>query len=590
MESVNSKANVPKGFMKYFYKYAHNYRGYIALITFFSISEAIVTVISPWVMGKAVNILQSLGSVEGIEDKFKSLALMLTALSGLYFTYSVSRTLKRYFSTFVTEKISYALRNDVSKKINKLRLNYIETTSYGEFLSRSVGDVGAISSALTDYIGSSISSAILSIGIIFMMFFVSAEMSWVSFGFLPAIAVLVFILIKKSKKYTESFRENIGKITTCAEESFSGFETLKNFYLENNYQKKFESISHNMFESDWKSNFLPSLVQPIMGFIGNITTVISCAMGGYLVVAKGMPLGNITSFLSYSGQFMEPLMSVAGMYGTWQNICVSASRVYEILHAPEEESGCSQNVENTGSKMLEFSDVSFGYEKNNLVIDNISFSVLKGQTIALVGETGAGKSTVLKLLTGFYKPDSGKILLYGSDVNSIPLENYRKNFGIVTQDSWLYNDTVMNNIRYGNLKASDEKVVEISKKLGIHHFIETLPKGYDTIIDESMINLSEGQKQLICIARLVISDSPVFVLDEATSFIDTCTENHIQQILKSICKEKTSVIVAHRLSTVKSADMIFVMKNGKIVESGNHRILMDKNGYYADFYKSQYIN
>ena len=239
-------------------------------------------------------------------------------------------------------------------------------------------------------------------------------------------------------------------------------------------------------------------------------------------------------------------------------------------------------------KILEFSNVSFEYEKDKLIIDNISFSVSKGQTIALVGETGAGKSTVLKLLTNFYKPKSGKILFSGVDINSISLENYRKNFGIVTQDSWLYKDTIMNNIRYGNLNASDEKIIEASKKLGIHHFIETLPESYATIVDESMINLSEGQKQLICIARLVISEAPIFVLDEATSFIDTCTESHIQEILKSLFKQKTSLVVAHRLSTVKNADMILVMKKGKIVESGSHEDLMNKNQYYADFYESQY--
>lgn len=586
---MESKINVPKGFMKYFYKYAHKYRFYIAMITFFSVVESVVTVISPWMMGKTINILQTLGSPEEVEFKFRSLAGILTILAGLYFLYSVSRTLKRYFSTFVTEKISYALRNDVSTKINRLCLSYIETTSYGEILSRSVNDVESISSALTEYLGSSISSIILSIGIIYMMFFVSAEMSWVYFAFVPLIFILIFIPVKKSKKYVESFRENIGKITTCAEESFSGFETLKNFDLENNYQKKFENISNEMFESDWKSNFLPSLTVPVIGFIRDISMLISCALGGYLVVTKGMPLGNIMSFLSYSGQLMDPIAGMAGIYGTWQNICVSASRVYEILHAPEESSGSFEEIKNNNSeKILEFSNVSFEYEKGKLIIDNISFSVSKGQTIALVGETGAGKSTVLKLLTNFYKPNSGKILFNGVDINLISLKNYRKNFGIVTQDSWLYKDTIMNNIRYGNLKASDEKIIEVSKKLGIHHFIETLPDGYETIVDESMVNLSEGQKQLICIARLVISEAPIFVLDEATSFIDTCTESHIQEILKSLFKQKTSLVVAHRLSTVKNADMILVMKKGKIVEAGSHEDLISKDQYYADFYKSQY--
>lgn len=588
---MDSKINVPKGFMKYFYKYAYKYRFYIAMITFFSVVESVVTVISPWIMGKTINILQTLNIPEGTSTKFRSLAENLAILAGLYFLYSVSRTLKRYFSTFITEKISYTLRNDVSTKINRLCLSYIETTSYGEILSRSVSDVESISSALTEYLGNSISSIIMGIGIICMMFFVSSEMSWVYFASLPAIFILIFIPVKKSKKYVESFRENIGKITTCAEESFSGFETLKNFDLENNYKKKFENISNKMFESDWKSNFLPSLTAPVIGFIRDISTLISCVLGGYLVVIKGMPLGNIMSFLSYSGQLMNPIAEIGGIYGTWQNICVSASRVYEILHAPEENSDVYEDINNNNSeKILEFSNVSFEYEKGKLVIDNISFSISKGQTIALVGETGAGKSTVLKLLTNFYKPNSGKILFNGVNINSISLENYRKNFGIVTQDSWLYKDTIMNNIRYGNLKTSDEKIIEVSKKLGIHHFIETLPDGYRTIVDESMVNLSEGQKQLICIARLIISEAPIFVLDEATSFIDTCTESYIQEILKSLFKQKTSLVVAHRLSTVKNADMILVMKKGKIVESGSHENLISRNQYYADFYKSQYLS
>lgn len=587
---MDSKINVPKGFMKYFYKYAYKYRFYIAMITFFSVIESVVTVISPWIMGKTINILQTLNIPDGTATKFRSLAENLAILAGSYFLYSVSRTLKRYFSTFITEKISYTLRNDVSTKINRLCLSYIETTSYGEILSRSVSDVESISSALTEYLGNSISSIIMGIGIIYMMFFVSSEMSWVYFASLPVIFILIFIPVKKSKKYVESFRENIGKITTCAEESFSGFETLKNFDLENNYKKKFENISNKMFESDWKANFLPSLTAPVIGFIRDISTLISCALGGYLVVTKGMPLGNIMSFLSYSGQLMNPIAGIAGIYGTWQNICVSALRVYEILHAPEESSDSYEEINNNNSeKILEFSDVSFEYEKGKLIIDDISFSIYKGQTIALVGETGAGKSTVLKLLTNFYKPNSGKILFNGVDINSISLENYRKNFGIVTQDSWLYKDTIMNNIRYGNLNTSDEKIIEVSKKLGIHHFIETLPNGYGTIVDESMVNLSEGQKQLICIARLIISEAPIFVLDEATSFIDTCTESHIQEILKSLFTQKTSLVVAHRLSTVKNADMILVMKKGKIVESGSHENLISKNQYYADFYKSQYL-
>ena len=588
---MDSKINVPKGFMKYFYKYAYKYRFYIAMITFFSVIESVVTVISPWIMGKTINILQTLNIPEETSPKFRSLAENLAILAGLYFLYSVSRTLKRYFSTFITEKISYTLRNDVSTKINRLCLSYIETTSYGEILSRSVSDVESISSALTEYLGNSISSIIMGIGIIYMMFFVSSEMSWVYFASLPVIFILIFIPVKKSKKYVESFRENIGKITTCAEESFSGFETLKNFDLENNYKKKFENISNKMFESDWKANFLPSLTAPVIGFIRDISTLISCALGGYLVVTKGMPLGNIMSFLSYSGQLMNPIAGIAGIYGTWQNICVSASRVYEILHAPEESSDSYEEINNNNSeKILEFSNVSFEYEKGKLIIDDISFSISKGQTIALVGETGAGKSTVLKLLTNFYKPNSGKILFNGVDINSISLENYRKNFGIVTQDSWLYKDTIMNNIRYGNLNTSDEKIIEVSKRLGIHHFIETLPNGYGTIVDESMVNLSEGQKQLICIARLIISEAPIFVLDEATSFIDTCTESYIQEILKSLFKQKTSLVVAHRLSTVKNADMILVMKKGKIVESGSHENLISKNQYYADFYKSQYLS
>lgn len=575
------------GVWKKLFEYALGYRIQIVFAGFLAIAEAASMVAAPKIAGNVITALSAQANGLPALD-FNYISRMLMILFAIYSVYALSTCLGKYFITFVTTHFTYKLRSDISKKISRIKLGYLEKNKQGDILSRMVNDVETLSSTFTGTLQQIISSVIMTVGGLAMMFSISGKMAAVSLIALPAMGVIIAVVIKKSQKYFVSYQENLGKINSTVAESFSGHEVIKIFGGEKKVNQKFDKINSGMYESTWKSQFISGFISPAMNLITNCTYVISCIMGGYFAVTRGFAIGDISAFIAYSGQFTNPLMQLAGISSSLQQTKVAANRVFELLEAPE-ENFAGNNLNQEGfSDGIEFKNVSFGYSPDSKVIKDFSFKINRGQTIAVVGETGSGKTTLTKLLMRFYPVDSGEILIDGKNAEQFNLNKYRRMFSVVTQDSWLCSDTIMNNIRYGQTSASDEKVKHAARQVGADHFIEALPQGYNTVIKEGMSNISEGQKQLICIARAVLSDAFVLILDEATSSVDTCTESRIQSALNKVLKERVAVVIAHRLSTIKNADVILVMEDGKLTEAGTHENLLRKNGAYQEMYKSQF--
>lgn len=586
------KSNKKENYFKKFFKYAYEYKFLIVLITIFSVVESFVGIVSPKIFGDIITSLFENATPGQPFINYDYIFKGVCMLTAVYLTFACCKSLEKYFSNYVIEKITYKLRDDISKKINRLSLGYIEKTSYGDIMSRTFNDTEVISFALTNFLGDTISSIFTSIGVIYMMFSISWEMSLISFLSFPIIGAVVFFSALKSKKYYREYRESIGKINSCTEESFSGYETLKSFGAEKSFEEKFDKISESIYTCEWKTDFYSSFIAPVMGFVSNFNSIVSCVLGGYFVVLRGFPVGNISAFIAYSSNLSEPLITMGGLANSWQNIVAASERIFSILNAPEEVlvKTNARNIDLNSDSEIEFKNVKFEYKENIPVMENLSLKIKKGDTVAIVGKTGAGKTTLVNLLLKFYTPSEGSIIFNGQDISKINNFQYRKHFGIVTQDCWLYKGTIMENIRYGNPEASDEEIKKVAKFVGVEHFIESLPNGYKTMVEEGGSNISEGQKQLLCIARMVLANSDVLILDEATAAVDTHTEIQIQKVLKFVLEGKTSIIIAHRLSTIKNADVIVVMHKGKIAEMGKHDELINKNGMYSELYKSQFEN
>ncbi len=581
-----------KGLWKELKAYASDYKLPIALVVFFSLAETLITIVSPKIAGMAITAI-SVGISGGTDAiDYNHLFKIVALLFALYSAYAASSCLGRYFTTSVTIRMTYRLREDISEKLNRLSADYLESTSHGDILSRVMNDVDTLSSAFTQTISQVISSSVMTVGVLFMMFYISWEMTVISLMTLPIIAVVVLIVLKKSQKHFVGYQESLGKINGFIEETFSGHEIIKAFGAEEKSKADFNCFNNKMYNFAWKSQFLSGTISPIVSFVSSLSYVSSCVVGGYFAVVRAFAVGDISAFIAYSGQFTQPIIQLSAISGLIQQTLAAANRVFEFLKAPEEPSDCSKSfVKDADSKLkydIEFKNVNFGYTPDSLIIKDFSFKIPQGKSVAIVGETGAGKTTLIKILMRFYNVCAGEILLGSQNINEFNLKEYRKIFGIVTQDSWLYSGTVMENIRYGNLQASDDEVKQVAEFVGAGHFIRSLPRGYETKIEEGASNISEGQKQLICIARMVISYSPVFILDEATASVDTCTESHIQRVLSKVLKDKTSIIIAHRLSTIKNSDVILVMDKGVLSEYGTHCELLEKKGIYYDLYASQF--
>lgn len=595
----SSEKNNKKSSLKALMTYASNYKFLIALVIFFSLAETLTAVVSPKIAGMAITTLSG-GVSSGVYSiDFDYLFKILALLFVLYSVFALSSCLRSYFITVITVKMTYRLREDISKKLNRLTVNYLESTSHGDILSRIMNDVETFSSAFTQSISQVVSSFVMGIGVLFMMFYISWEMTLVSLITLPIMAVIVLIVLKKSQRHFVEYQENLGKVNGFIEENFTGYEVLKAFGAEEKAKMEFNNFNNKMYDSSWKSQFASGLTSPIMNFISSLGYVVACVMGGYFAVVRAFAIGDISAFIAYSGQFTQPLIQISGISGLIQQTLAASDRIFEFLRAPEEPDDNSKSFLLNNSEFIkkeikqldsdiEFKNISFGYEEEKPIIRNFSFKIMPGQSVAVVGETGAGKTTLIKLLMRFYDVSDGEILLGSKNIKEFKIDEYRKLFGIVTQDSWLYNATIMENIRYGNLKASDSEVKQAAEFVGAGHFIKSLPSGYETMVEEGASNISEGQKQLICIARMVLSNSPIFILDEATASVDTCTESYIQNALSRVLKGKTSIVIAHRLSTIKNSDVILVIDKGVLLEHGTHSELLKSQGVYYDLYMSQF--
>lgn len=589
------KAKDFKGTMKKLMEHLKPFKIIMIFVVIFSIGSAAFNIIGPKILGNATTeIFNGLvnkvsGNGSGISfDKIGSTLLTLVVLYFISFTFSFLQT---FLTSDISQKVSYQLRKEISEKINRLPLKYFDKVTHGEVLSRVTNDVDVINQNLNQILSQVITSATTLIGILIMMISISPIMTLVSLIVIPISLTLIALVVKKSQGYFKSQQEYLGKTNGHIEEIYGGHNIVKVFNGEKKAINEFENLNEKLYLSAWKSQFLSGMMMPIMQFVGNLGYVVVAIMGGYLTIKNTIEVGDILSFIQYVKQFNQPIAQTAQIANVMQSTAAAAERVFEFLGENEEIEDINNSINTNNIKgKVEFKNVNFGYDEDKTIINDFSIDVKPGQRVAIVGPTGAGKTTVVKLLMRFYELNSGSILLDDKDIKGFNRGDLRKVFGMVLQDTWLFNGSIMDNILYGNLNATKQEVIEASKLAHAHHFIGTLNEGYETEINEEGSNISQGQKQLLTIARAILSDPKVLILDEATSSVDTRTEILIQQAMDNLMKGRTSFIIAHRLSTIKNADVILVMKDGDIIEQGNHNELLKANGFYAELYNSQFEN
>ena len=491
--------------------------------------------------------------------------------------------------TGVTQKLSYKMRREISEKIQRMPMNYFDTTTHGEVLSRVTNDVDTLSQSLNQSATQLITSVTMLIGVLAMMLSISPLMTVVALLILPVSMILVSMIVKHSQKYFRDQQEYLGHVNGQVEEVYSGHTIVKAFNKENEVTEEFARNNDILYESAWKSQFFSGMMMPIMQFVGNLGYVAVSILGGYLAIKKTIEVGDIQSFIQYVRNFTQPIQQVAQVANMLQSTAAASERVFEFLNEAEEDQTVEHPVSVEGLKgNVTFDHVHFGYQPNKIIINDFSTEVKEGQKIAIVGPTGAGKTTMIKLLMRFYDVNSGAILVDGHNLKDFNRSELRQMFGMVLQDTWLFHGSIKENIRYGRLDATDEEVEEAAKAAYAHRFIQTLPGGYDMELNEEATNVSQGQKQLLTIARAILADPKILILDEATSSVDTRTEERIQKAMDNLMKGRTSFVIAHRLSTIRDADLILVMKDGDIVEQGNHEELLKQGGFYAELYNSQF--
>ncbi len=586
------KAKNFKGTMKKLIADLSKYKIGFFVVFIFAIGSTMFTIVGPNIMGNATNeitdgIMRKIQGNTGID--FDAVKKILITLIILYATSAVFSLIQGFFITGITQKVCYGFRRQISEKIHRMPMNYFDTTSHGEILSRVTNDVDALNNSLGQSLTQLITSVVQIIGVLIMMLTISIPMTLLALCVLPLSGIVVSRVISKSQKYFKQQQEYLGHVNGQVEEVYGGHTIVKVFNKEAESIREFNEKNAKLYESAWKSQFLSGLMMPVMQFIGNIGYVGVAILGGYLAIQGKIKIGQIQSFFQYIRLFTQPIGQLSQVANMFQSTAAAAERVYEFLEAAEEV----QTVENPVSiegldGNVEFKDVHFGYNSDKIIINDFSAQVSKGQKIAIVGPTGAGKTTMVKLLMRFYDINSGEILIDGHNIQDFNRSDLRKMFGMVLQDTWLFNGTIMDNIRYSKLDASDEEVIKAAKAAHVHHFISTLPDGYHMVLNEEAGNVSQGQKQLLTIARAILADPKILILDEATSSVDTRTEILIQRAMDSLMKGRTSFIIAHRLSTIRDADLILVMNEGDIVEQGNHEELLAKGGFYANLYNSQF--
>ena len=572
--------------------YLSKYKLALVIVVIFAIGSTIFSIVGPKILGNATTeifngLVSKLSGGSGIDfGKIGQILLTLLALYGLSALFSL---IQGFTMTGVAQKLTYKMRNDLAKKINKLPMHYFDKKTKGEVLSIITNDIDTLSQNLNQSITQIITSICTLIGVLIMMFSISWEMTLVSLLILPVTVFIVKNVVGKSQKYFKKQQDYLGHVNGQVEEIYGGHTIVKAFNGENEAIKEFSKANKELYQSAWKSQFLSGLIFPIMNFIGNIGYVAVAILGGYLAIQGKITVGNIQSFIQYNKQFTQPINQIAQVSSMLQAMVAAAERVFEFLEEPEEVEDVENPKSTEGLKgNITFDHVKFGYDEDRIIINDFSAKVKDGQKIAIVGPTGAGKTTMVKLLMRFYDVNSGAILLDGINIKDFKREDLRKMFGMVLQDTWLFGGTIKDNIRYSKPDATDAEVIEAAKAAHVHHFIKTLPSSYDMILNEESSNVSAGQKQLLTIARVILADPKILILDEATSSIDTRTEIQIQAAMDNLMKGRTSFIIAHRLSTIKNADLILVMNHGDIVEQGTHEELLAKDGFYADLYNSQF--
>ena len=593
MKMGQEKAKDFKGTMKKLISYLSSYKLAILLVIVFAIGSSVFNIVGPKILGNATTKifegLVSKVSNSGGGIDFDAIFRTLTILASLYIISSIFSFVQTFITSDISQKVSYNLRKSISEKINKLPLNYYDKKTNGEVLSRVTNDIDAISQNLNQILSQMITSATTLIGVLIMMLSISVTMTLVSLIVIPLSLVMIMLVVKKSQKHFRAQQEYLGHTNGHIEEMYSGHNIMKAFNGEEKAIEEFDKLSDALYNSAWKSQFLSGMMMPIMTFIGNLGYVIVAIMGGFLAIRNKIQVGDILAFIQYVRSFMQPIAQTAQIANVMQQTAAAAERVFEFLEEEEVVEDVKDPISTEGIEgAVEFEHVRFGYNEDKIIINDFSINIKPGQKVAIVGPTGAGKTTIVKLLMRFYELNGGKILIDGHDYRDFTRNDLRKIFGMVLQDTWLFNGSIMENIRYGRLDASDEEVIEAAKLAHAHHFIKTLADGYNMEINEEADNISQGQKQLLTIARAILSDPKILILDEATSSVDTRTEVLIQQAMENLMEGRTSFIIAHRLSTIKNADVILVMKDGDIVEQGTHEELLKSKGFYSELYNSQF--
>ena len=587
------KAKDFKGTMKKLIEYLSPYKLAILLVVVFAIGSSVFNIAGPKILGNATteifNGLVNKVSNSGSGIDFDSILKTLTLLATLYVISSIFSFIQTFITSDISQKVSYNLRKSISEKINKLPLNYYDKQTNGEVLSRVTNDVDAISQNLNQILSQMITAVTTLIGVLVMMISISVTMTLVSLVVIPLSLIMMMFVVKKSQKHFRAQQEFLGHTNGHIEEIYGGHNIMKAFNGEEKAIEEFDKLNNSLYKSAWKSQFLSGMMMPIMVFIGNLGYVIVAIMGGFLTIKNKIKVGDILAFIQYVKSFMQPISQTAQIANVMQQTAAAAERVFEFLEEEEivedvENSIPTENIEGS----VQFENVRFGYNEDKIIINDFSVNVKPGQKVAIVGPTGAGKTTIVKLLMRFYELNGGSILIDGHDYKDFTRNELRKMFGMVLQDTWLFNGSIMENIRYGRLDASDEEVVKAAKLAHADHFIKTLADGYNMEINEEADYISQGQKQLLTIARAILSDPKILILDEATSSVDTRTEVLIQQAMENLMEGRTSFIIAHRLSTIKNADVILVMKDGDKIEQGNHEELLKLNGFYSELYNSHF--
>ncbi len=589
------KAKDFKGTMRELARYMLEYKKAFILVVIFAAFSAVFSILGPKLLGKVITKLyeglMAYGMGLDLLTDFHYINHMILLLVGLYVVSSLFAYFQNYIMSGVSMKITYRFRKDISEKINRMPIKYFDGKTHGEVLSRITNDVDTVSQTLNQSLTQIITSATTVVGVLIMMLSISWLMTLVALLVVPLSALATMTVVKKSQKYFKTQQEYLGHVNGHIEENYAEHNIVQVFNGEKDAIRKFRKMNDELYDSAWKSQFLSSMMMPMISFIGNLGYVVVCILGGYLAVKKTIEVGDIQAFIQYMRSFTQPIAQLANISNTLQSTAAAAERVFEFLAEEEEsEDPVDSAVPDEIIGHVEFKNVKFGYNDEKIIIKNFSSNIAPGQMVAIVGPTGAGKTTVVKLLMRFYELQGGEILIDGKEIKSFSRKDLRSMFGMVLQDTWLYNASIMDNIRYGSFERSDEEIYQAAKAAHCDEFIRSLPDKYNMILNEDANNISQGQKQLLTIARTILADPKILILDEATSSVDTRTEVLIQKAMGHLMESRTSFVIAHRLSTIRDADLILVMKDGDIIEQGKHEELLKQNGFYADLYQSQFTN